>query len=386
MIRIVFVEDDPIVLSNLRRVFSIMRREWDMRFFSSAEDALTFMTQRPFDVVVSDLSMPGMLGMELLALVQCRYPRAVRVLVSEPGEAEGVVRGSGVAHRILRKPCDPAELSAAIQRAFELEARLSDPDLQSIIAGVGSLPSPSRTVLALNDILGRDDPSVDEVASVVERDVALTARLLHVVNSAYFGLAKPMTNIREAVTYLGLDAVRNFSVAAEILKSFSECSPLVRDAVDELHEHAQAVACIARNLATTNTKRNEAFVAASLHDVGLLLLARSMPEKFLELRIRSMRDNLPLEDLEMEVIGARHADIGAHLLDLWGLPNEIVEAVARHHDAEGLPDHDADTAHLVRVAASIAGMVDEGHWEHDGDVEAEYLDRIGLAARVRALV
>lgn len=386
MIRIVFVEDDPVVMSNLRRVLSVMRREWDMRFFASGEEALMHMSEKPFDVVVSDLSMPGMTGMELLSLVQYQYPRVVRVLLSEPSEAQGVVRGAGVAHRIMRKPCDPAELSMAVQRAFELEQRLCDPDLQSMISEVGTLPSPSSIVTELNDLLGRDDSTVSEVAAVVGSDVGMTAKLLQVVNSAYFGLSHPMTDVREAIAYLGLDTVRNLTVAMKMLECFDSGPALVRSAIEEIHDHSLAVAHVARELIVDRNQANQAFVAALLHDVGLLLVASEMPERFLELRVQTMRCSLPLTELETEILGAHHADIGAHLLDLWGLPYEIVEAVARHHDAVDVPATKIDAVHAVHIADAIVNKcedADDSEWDGECDaLEPSYLERLGVAERV----
>ena len=365
MIRILFIEDNAVELSNMRRVLSVMRREWDMKFFTCAEDALLSMAERPFDVVVTDYDMPGMNGIELLSLCQYQYSRAVRVLLSDSVDADGVIRSAGVAHRMLRKPCDPGELLAAIQRAYELEQRLNDPDLQSMIGEVGSLPTPSRSVVLLNDLLSRDDTTLAEVAEVVSTDINLTAKLLQIVNSAYFSLQHQISDVREAVSYLGLDAVRNLCVAVELLKEFEQPSTLVQTMVDEIHEHSLAVAYLARQVMPDRISGSDAYVAALLHDVGLLVIAQQMPDKFIELKVQSMNTDLPLTEVEMEVIGGHHSDIGALLLDLWGLPTHIVEAVARHHDASDLPATNLDIVHAVFVAdAIISGRLEasEDEW------------------------
>ncbi len=388
MIKILFVEDDAVVLANLRHALTSMKRDWDMRFASSAEEALMIMSERPFDVLVSDLTMPGITGMELLSLTQYLHPRIVRVLLSEAGEDVSVVRGARVAHRILRKPCSPEELSIAILRAFELEQKLNDSDLQEMINGVGELPSPPQIVLELNDLLGRPDSSINEISEIIGSDVAMTAKLLQVVNSAYFGLTHHIVEVREAVAYLGLDAVRSLTVAMELLNTLSTGSPLVQSAIDEIHEHSLTVAHIARELVVDRVKANEAFVSALLHDVGLLVVATQSPEKFLELRVQAMRSNLPLTEVELEVVGAHHADIGAYLLDLWGLPYEIVEAVARHHDAADVPTTGLDSVHALHIAdVIVSGLLDQGDgaWEHEGELDPDYLERLGVNERVEAL-
>jgi putative nucleotidyltransferase with HDIG domain len=389
MIRIIFVEDNAIEMSNMRRSLSVMRREWDMKFFTSAEDALIAMAERPFDVVVTDYEMGGMNGLELLALSQYQYPRAVRVLLSDAVDADGVIRSAGVAHRMLRKPCDPAELLAAIQRAYELEQRLNDPDLQSMISEVGNLPMPSRTVLQLNDLLCREETTLLQVADVVASDINLTAKLLQVVNSAYFSLAHQITDVREAVAYLGLDAVRNLCVSIEMLKEFEQPPALVESIVDEIHDHSLAVAYLARQMMPDRISGSDAYVAALLHDVGKLVIAQKMPEQFLEMHVQTMRSNLPLTEVEMEVIGGHHSDIGALLLDLWGLPTHIVEAVARHHDASLLPTTGLDIVHAVFVAdAIVSGRLEasEGGWDFAHIFDDEYLKALGLTEKVETLV
>ncbi len=387
MIRILFVEDDAIQMANLRRSLSIMKSEWEMRFTTSGEEALIELAEKRFDVVVTDYSMPGMNGIELLSLVQYLHPKLVRVLLSDYTEMGAAVRGAGVAHRMLRKPFDPAELAVVVMRTFELEQRLNDSDLQEVIGRIGTLPSPRGSVLRLNDLFNHEETSIDEVAEVVSSDVAMTAKLLQVVNSAYFGLNHHIADVRDAIAYLGLDAVRNVTVATEIMKSLQSGSALVQSAIEEIHEHSLTVAHIARELMPERSKATDAFVAAMLHDVGQLVIAAHMPERYLEIRVVSMRSNLCLTEVENEILGASHCDIGAHLLDLWGMPYEIVEAVARHHEAPYLATNGMEVVHAVYIAdALVAAQSEPGEtiWEHDGGLDPEYVERVGMTERVSA--
>jgi len=392
MIRILFVEDDAVVMSNLRRVLSVMRGHWDMRFASSGEEALMTLADRdrPFDVVVADNKMPGMLGSELLSIIQYSHSRVVRVLLLETDETEAAIRNAGVAHRLMRKPCDPDQLLAAIERTCELEQRLNDPDLQALIGQLGSLPSPSRTVIELNDLLAQPEATAQDIAGVIESDGAMTAKLLQVVNSAYFSLSHTIADVSSAVTYLGVNAVRDLCVSMELLKSFNTGPTFVQTAIDEIHEHSLAVAHVARQLMSDRASGNEAFVAALLHDVGLLVIATQMPERFLELRVQVMRSSLSLAEVELEVIGAHHADIGAHILELWGLPSAIVEAVGRHHDAADIPCGAIDTLHALHVAdAIVSGFMDPtagAAWEQIDALEPEYLNSLGIGDTVARLI
>lgn len=385
MISVLFVVDDPASLLGLRHSMAKQASEWDMRFFHTVEEALASMSERPFDVVVADMSGDSLSGAELLALVQYQHPRVVRVLLAGEGDENAVSRSAGVAHRILRKPCDATELRFAIERVFALEQRLSDPDLQAMVGEVGELPRPSDAVIRLNDAMASDDASIDAIAGVIADDINMTTKLLQVVNSAFFGLNHHITDVREATAYLGLNAVRDLVVANEMLRTFETVSPQVQALVDELHEHAIAVAHFARELMTNRQHASEAYVAGLLHDIGLLLLASKMPERFLELQVQTMRSNLPLREVELEVIGAHHSDLGALLLDMWGLPSEIVEAVACHHDAQSVASTGIDAMHAVHIADVVVSNRCEGdvlRWKCDGELDAEYLEEMGVAEKV----
>lgn len=386
MIRVLFVVDDPASLLAMRHSLASMRSEWDMKFFHTAEEALICMNESSFDVVVTDLSGEGIRGAELLALVQYQFPRVIRVLLASEDEADSVAKSAGVAHRILRRPCESSAIVSTITRIVALENRLNDPDLQYIIGEVGELPRPSQAVLKLNDAVNSDDPSIDEVAEIVGSDINMAAKVLQLVNSAYFGLSHHVIDIHEAVAYLGLDSVRDLLVADAMLREFQNVPTIAQSVVDDLHDHAVAVACAAREIASTRKDAATAYVAALLHDVGLLLIASRMPEKLLELRVQAMHSSLPLREIEVEIFGAHHADLGAHLLDMWGLPTEIVEAVACHHEAPDIESDEIDALHALHIADVMVAQREEGEiasWRCSSEADSEYLEKMGVAERVR---
>lgn len=388
MIRVLFVDTDPVRSANARRSCATMRREWDMKFFVEVGEVLAFMEEHAFDVVVAgaDASVSG--GIHLLEHIRRVHPRVVRILLVDPVAGPEATRGIASAHRILAQPADPAEVRDAVDRALELEQRLHDPDLLSMVSAAGSLPMPSAELLRLNELAAQPDCDFDDVADVLGGSPAMTAKVLQAVNSAYFSLPLHVTDVRSAVGYLGLDAVRNMCAAVELSVAFNDVEPIVEGLVGEVHEHCLAVASATRELLDGRAKASEAFVAGMLVDVGLLLLAARMPERFLELRVQAMRTQLPLRELEEELLGAQHADLGAHLLDLWGLPVGIVEAVARHHDEVALQEGGLDVQQAVRVAdslvcarASAVGTL----WSSVETFDAEQLERAGVVDVLRVV-
>lgn len=117
MKRVLFVDDEPNVLQGLQRMLRPQRRRWDMTFCDSGEEALRRLAEAPFDVLVSDMRMPGMSGAPLLAEAQARFPRVVRLILSGQADRESLDALAGVTHRFLSKPCDAALLQAAIEES-----------------------------------------------------------------------------------------------------------------------------------------------------------------------------------------------------------------------------------------------------------------------------
>lgn len=348
---VLFVDDEPSILSGLRRMLHSMRGRWRMTFVPSGGAALEVLESDPADVVVSDMRMPGMDGAELLAEVQRRWPGTVRMILSGFADEGAALRSVPVAHRFLNKPCDAADLARAVSSACELQDRLSRPELRTLVGGLGALPSVPTTFAAMTEALGRPDACADTVVPIIEQDTACSAKLLQLVNSAFFGLARSVTSIQDTVAYLGLIQVRNIVLTTGVTDLFRSRSPQVTRAVLQINRHSLAVAAAARATAPPGLI-HDAFIAGMLHDVGELVLATVMPDRFLPIR-ESSPDDATQVSSELEILGATHADIGAYLLRLWGLPFPLVDAVARHHDADA--DHHPDPLVAVIAAAERLG-------------------------------
>lgn len=348
MRHVMFVDDDPDVLSGMRRMLHSMRAEWRMTFACSGPAAIAVFESGLVDVVVSDMRMPDMDGAELLAVVRRRWPGTVRMVLSGFADEGAALRSVSVAHRFLSKPCRPEDLLLAVRGACDLQDRLSQPELRVLVAGLGVLPSPPGSYAAITEALADPQVSAQRVALIIERNLACAAKLLQIVNSAFFGLARPVTSIRDAVAYLGLGSVRDVVLAVEVANLLSGGSPAVVKEVAAVHEQSVAVASAAQEM-VPRTRSQDAFVAGLLHDVGRLALAMVAPEQFLLIQ-NDLRHGMDITAAEQQRLGASHADIGAYLLQLWGLPLTLVDAVARHHDPDAVNDADPVVA-AVAVAA-----------------------------------
>jgi HD-like signal output (HDOD) protein len=353
MRRILFVDDEAHVLEGLRDSLRPHRREWQMTFAPGGEAALEALDQERYDVIVSDMRMPGMGGAELLQKVRDCHPEIVRIILSGHSEFTDTVHAAPFAHQFLAKPCPPDELHRVIERSCALYDLLADERLKSFVAGVTSLPAVPDVFREFTELLA--DPSVtpDELGRVVEQDVALFAKVLQLVNSSFFRLARRITSGREAVSYLGFGVLKALVLSIDLFQTFSSTEPGARTTVLELERHASDVGRLALRLAESET-RDDAFAAGLLHDVGKLVLLSAAPADFAAASATSRERSVPLHAIETELLGVSHAEIGAYLLGLWGLPHSLVGAVARHHHPQTLAAGDA-----AGVAARANALVNE---------------------------
>ena len=379
--RVLFVDDEKNILEGLRRMLRPLRKEWQMSFADSGEEALVKVDEQPFDVVVSDMRMPAMCGADLLAEVRKRNPGAVRIILSGHSSEDMVKRSIGVAHQYLAKPCDADALKAAVGRALALRDILSDATLSSVVSRLEALPSMPASYSSIMTELRSPEPSVERVAEIVMRDPAMTAKILQLVNSAFFGLRRRVSNPKEAVVMLGLETIRGLALSAGI---FSEMDgpPLPSLSYDTLMEHSLGVAGNVRTLAKLEEldrrTADDAFVAGLLHDVGKLILARGMSDAYADAIATAKREAIPLWQAETEQFGCSHAEIGAYLLGLWAIPAPVAEAIANHHhpgrsvasEQTGLARlatllHVADALHHEHNHGAAYGL-DEAHLQENG--------------------
>lgn len=385
MKRLLFVDDEPRVLDGLRNMLRSRRREWDMVFVNSGEAALEAAAEQPFDVVVSDMRMRHMDGASLLKRIQTDYPRTVRIVLSGYSELEATLRTVPTAHQFISKPCEPDVLKNMLDRACALQGLLDSESLRAAIGGMSGLPTAPRLFLRLTQAL--EDPRIPVivVADLIAQDLAMTAKVLQIVNSAFFGLAQRISNVHEAVRYLGLQMIKSLVLSVEVFSQFPDDRSIEACGIERLPAHSLSTAQIARGMFTERQKSDDAFTAGLLHDVGILALASRLREPFLASRQLVAERGCPATAAERETIGATHAEIGAYLLGLWGLPYPIVEAVAHHHWPQAVEHEGFDVVDSIRVAERLAYEVDpEGYspCEVPDPLDPSYLAGLGVGDRL----
>jgi HD-like signal output (HDOD) protein len=354
MRRVLFVDDEPAVLDSIRRIVDRRDDQWEVAFAPDGERALMLLEASPFDVVVSDIRMPGMDGPTLLKMVCEKYPAVVRIVLSGQSEMGDALRAVPVAHQFLQKPCDPDMLRMAIERATSLSSILSNKLLASMVGSVKDLPVLPRTYLALREALADPNVSLKNIVRIIEGDVGISAKILQLVNSAFFGLPREISTLQTAVGFLGTQIVQNLVLSAEVFHVFEKATPIKGFSFEDLHMHSQLAAKVAGRIPASSHIHGAAIVAALLHDMGKLVLAVRSPKHFERAVQGAIEERLPLHEVEQQLIGVSHAEVGAYLLGIWGLPTPVVEAVAHHHYPDRIPHDALDAVGIVHIANFLA--------------------------------
>lgn len=377
--RILFVDDEVQILEGLQNLLRRQRRKWDLVFCPGGDEALAALAAQPFDVVVTDMRMPGMDGAALLHEVKERYPALARVVLSGHADPDALHRALPVAHQFLSKPCDAEVLRVVIERACNLQAMLADETIRRTIGKLDKLPSVPRTYLQLTDALSRPNVGLADLAAIVEQDPAMSAKVLQLVNSAYFGLPRQMTSIRQAVLYLGTDVLRGLALTADVFAA-ADLLDLDDFSLDHLQQSSLLTARLASKFLDDKARSESAFTAAIVHDVGQLVLAMGLPSSYAGVHRSAEAVRRPVHEVEREVFGTTHAEIGAYLLGVWGLPFPIVEAVAYHH-APGLVTEGArDVIGAVHVADVLVHEAQGIDPELIPPIDLTFLQSAGLRA------
>jgi putative nucleotidyltransferase with HDIG domain len=389
MLRVMIVDDDADALYRTQQMLRSYRRDWQMKFCFGPESALDALGAEPVDVVVADLKMPGADGAELLACVRDLYPDAVRLMVCNPAEQTEMIRSVGPAHQYLAKPVDPIAFHQAIARAGLLNKRLTKPGLKGLVSQINTLPSLPAVYVELVAELRNPDASVPRIASLVSRDVAMTAKVLQLVNSSFFGLAVHVQDVKHAAALLGLNSLKPLVLSAGVFRQLEE-SRVPAALAEQVLEHSLAVGCLAREIAESEglsrDEADDALLGGILHDIGKLVLADHFGRDYALVCLAADKSSLPLLSAELDQFDASHADVGGYLLGLWGLPQDLIEAVAFHHDPAA---HELDRftpLAAVHVANALIHALEE---PGEGDplamprkLDRRYLDRIRATQRL----
>ena len=376
--RLLFVDDEALVLEGLRRALHGPLRDWDMHFVDSAAAALSALDQQTYDAVVTDMRMPVMDGAQLLEQVKQRHPCVIRIVLSGQSSTEAVYRSIAPAHQFLSKPCDPQELVVRLNQAIAMRDLLANESIKTIVGSLRSIPSLPSLYDELTAALRTDNISLGKVERIISKDVAMAAKILQLANSAFIGARGRVSSLLQAVSLIGTEAVRHLVLSVNVFSQLDRNSNIA-DYLPALWDHSVTVASLAQRIATSEgcpkALVEESLTAGLLHDVGKAVLLAGMPGKY-----RHILEINPsaLISLELEYLGCTHAQVGAYLMSLWGLPTPLVHTVAFHHRPSGTSEAQFSSLTAIHAADAIASATDMSPLNQDIELDLNYLNRLGL--------
>lgn len=385
--RVLIVIDEPGTLTEFSPSLASLCPDWELVFASTANEALVKLETHPFDVIIADLNTPNaMAGALLLNEIGRKYPAILRFIISNSMDKEMVMKCVLGSHHFLPKPCDPERLHSAVERVLTLDRWLGSESLKSLIVRIRTFPSIPSLYFEVLKELKSPDTSAQRVGEIIARDMAMSTKVLQVLNSAYYALPRQITDPTEAVNILGFEMVRSLVLCIQVFSQFDKVKPTYFS-IDKLWRHSTNVAHAARKIARIEDLSEEiaesAYTAGLLHDVGKLILVSNFEAQYRQVQDMARVEKIPLWEAEKGVFGASHGEIGAYLIGVWGMPLSLASAAAFHHNPSESEDKTLGVLALVHVANCL---VYQNRPDPDGFalpiLDEAYVEQLGLKDKI----
>jgi HD-like signal output (HDOD) protein len=385
MRRMLIVDGDLVTLKKVQSDLSQLRSDWQIDLAENGRLAWDRLQQSEFDALVCGPKLQGMNCLELLERARDHQPSQFRLASTDRAEQDAALRLLGIAHQVVAYPLDAPSLVARISRAFELRTKLEDAQIRAVLAQIHKLPSLPPLYLELLEELRDEEVSVSRISQLVSRDLGMSTKMLQLVNSAYFGIPHAVQRMEEAVTYIGIDMLRVLVLTLQVFSLF-DVSRVKGFSFDKLWKHSWRVGALARKIAAIEgweqNRADEAFMSGLLHDLGKLLLVTGLAPRYQEVAHEMEKVLMPDWEAEQKVLGVTHADLGAYLLSMWGLPDPVVETVLWHHQPGAVSDSELTQVALVHIANAIdhGTMLPRAILEL-GWLDCKLLEKLGLTGQ-----
>ncbi len=369
--KILFVDAEKEALDSLQRL--MLDEDWDCYYVSSAKEAMDFLQAQAADLVVTDVTLPDMDGVNFVAEIRRLYPSTIRMFLTGFSKQENIIKAlaEGYTQQIIPKPWIDQELIEIIRSALRQskQQKQHSPEFQVLINSIPLLPSLPESYSNVRSCIVGDEVDIETMAKYISQDVAIPSLLLHWANSALFGQRFQVDTIKKAIIVLGTDIVENLILSESVNRTIAGKLPDIKgfDFV-KFKKHSMATAVISRLLIksllpTDFDQHDRAFIAGLLHDMGKLAVANFFPVQFEKAIELAKRRRSPLTETEMEIYATDHAELGSFLAEWWTLPPFIANAIRWHHQPQSTPI-DQDVIAAVHVANLLSYQF---HFGSNGD-------------------
>jgi putative nucleotidyltransferase with HDIG domain len=358
---------------------------WEVVGAATGNAAIEEAKKQPFHVIVANYDLPDLNGAELLNHFRASYPKTLRFIAAGAALKEKVMSDVVGGHQFLSIPFDSATLKTSIERSMATDYGMSN-SLRELVGNIRTFPTIPSLYVEVANALKDPNVSTEKVGAIIGKDMAMTTKLVQVLNSAYFGLPRVITDPTEAVGILGFETVKSLVMTVKLLSQYDKVKP-VYFSIDNIWKHSTNVARTARIIALLETGQNDcaslAYTGGLMHDLGKVILAANFDGQYHGAHNVARKQQMPLWEVEKDIFGATHGEIGAYLLGLWGMSEQVVNVAAMHHH----PLRAGDTSFTALTAVHAANALEyEGATEADGlpipVIDMEYLRQLGLDERV----
>jgi HD-like signal output (HDOD) protein len=336
--RVIFVDDDPMLLASTRRQLIMKLPQCELVFFSSATEALADIATTPPQIVFSDVRMPGMDGPEFLSQVSLSNPETIRFAWTGQSEAQQLARVFKVAHQVIGKPIASEQLVNIIANLIDYRTHIPNSSLMASLTGADHNRFDCARIKKVLAIIDNPNTSAEAVAAEIDKSSIARARLLGIANSSFFSPVRTVADSKQAIMMIGFGIVRAIFLSSEY-KCDNQPPPvqlILQQCLNRGIEAAIAIQNLANTKGYSESDRNSAFVAAMFHCFGKVQFAIHGGETYTELQSRSNEKEELLMEYEQQHFRASRYQVAAYLLCLWGIDPVACRAIFQL----GTPDAD----------------------------------------------
>jgi putative nucleotidyltransferase with HDIG domain len=359
--------------------------DWKLACLKGRAEVLEYLKGHPCDVMVCDFGTANSVNMQWVNEVGQAFPNIIRFIIAELADKEALAKFITGSHQFLPKPCDAASMHREITRALKLEHWMGNASMKQLVGRIRSFPTIPSLYFEVLKELRSPDPSAQRVGDIVAKDMAMYTKMLQMLNSSFYSLPRQITDTTEAVNILGFEMVKSLVLCIQVFSQFEKVKPYYFS-IDKLWRHSTSVAHAARKIARFEEMppaiADEAYTAGLLHDIGKLVLVTNFADQYRKVQEHARNAQVGIWEAEKQSFGVSHAEIGAYLLGVWGMPLSLAETTAFHH----FPKRDDGRVPGTLLAVHAAdSLIHERSAEPDGliipCVHEDYLAHVNLTGR-----
>lgn len=368
--RILFVESKETSRETLTKNLKPEENGWVPSFASSALEALELVQNNPYDIIISTNNLPDQSGVGLFELIKESHPESIRFLLIDESEKKRMRSQINSAQQILLNPLELKPFIKQVDRAFALRSITHDPALLKMLGDSNALPPLPRVFQELTAALDNPNSSLNDIANIISKDIAISAKILALANSALFTLRTPASTIPHAVSLLGSGLICSLVFSQGMGDSFATDAASEKF-IEELNTHSLECASVTSKILTHwgagRELKEKAVFCGIAHDIGKLVLAKFAPEKWAEVLAAIKSGEQTDIEAERSIMGVSHCEVAAYLLGIWGFPNDQILAIAFHHEPGRVHEHELGilcALHLAEYYCSAGTNQTNLDWEY----------------------